>query len=88
MPKKKTIKDVIEKFIEVHGDKYDYSKLEYKDTHTKVKIICPIHGERDSAKNKKCKKNGINILYFSNKQYENNIIIDENKLLEKIIKNE
>ena len=27
------------------GDKYDYSKVEYKDNHTKVCIVCPIHGE-------------------------------------------
>lgn len=30
---------------QVHGDKYDYSKVEYVDSKTKVKIICPIHGE-------------------------------------------
>ena len=30
---------------EVHGWKYDYSKVDYKDSHTKVCIICPIHGE-------------------------------------------
>ena len=29
----------------IHGDRYDYSKVEYKDAHTKVCIICPIHGE-------------------------------------------
>ena len=38
-----------DKFIErarkVHGDKYDYSKVEYIDYDTKVCIICPIHGE-------------------------------------------
>ena len=29
-----------------HGDKfYDYSLVEYKGTHKKVKIICPTHGE-------------------------------------------
>ena len=28
-----------------HGDKYDYSKVNYIDNVTKVKIICPIHGE-------------------------------------------
>jgi len=37
-----------EKFIELarkkHGDKYDYSLVEYVDSYTKVKIICPIHG--------------------------------------------
>ena len=38
-----------EKFIEKannkHGDKYDYSKVEYKNAHTKVCIICKEHGE-------------------------------------------
>jgi very-short-patch-repair endonuclease len=38
-----------EKFLkkakEVHGDKYDYSKVEYVNNETKVCIICPIHGK-------------------------------------------
>lgn len=29
----------------MHGDKYDYSKVEYKNQLTEVCIICPIHGE-------------------------------------------
>lgn len=29
----------------IHGDKYDYSKVEYVDARTKVRIVCPIHGE-------------------------------------------
>jgi len=29
---------------EAHGDTYDYSKVEYKNTSIKVKIICPEHG--------------------------------------------
>jgi len=37
-----------EKFIikatKIHGDKYDYSLVEYKTAKIKVKIICPIHG--------------------------------------------
>lgn len=37
--------DFIEKAILVHGDKYDYSKVEYINNHTKVCIICPEHGE-------------------------------------------
>ena len=35
----------IEKATQIHGGKYDYSKCIYKDSNTKVKIICPIHGE-------------------------------------------
>ena len=37
--------DFVEKARKVHGDKYDYSKVEYVDSHTKVCIICPEHGE-------------------------------------------
>jgi len=35
----------IEKAIAVHGDKYDYSKVEYKNAYTDVCIICKKHGE-------------------------------------------
>ena len=38
-------KEFIEKARKVHGDKYDYSKVEYIDNATKVRIICPEHGE-------------------------------------------
>ena len=45
----KLYKDTTETFIEkarkVHGNKYDYSKVQYVDSHTKVCIICPKHGE-------------------------------------------
>ena len=37
--------DFIKKSIELYGDKYDYSKVEYINYHTKVCIICPEHGE-------------------------------------------
>jgi hypothetical protein len=29
----------------IHGDKYDYSKVQYINSYTPVTIICPIHGE-------------------------------------------
>lgn len=35
----------LEKAKIVHGDKYDYSKVNYKDSRQKVCIICPVHGE-------------------------------------------
>lgn len=40
-----TTEEWIEKAIQVHGNKYDYSKVEYKGWNQKVCIICPIHGE-------------------------------------------
>lgn len=37
--------DFINKAKSIHGDKYDYSKVEFVNTKTKVCIICPEHGE-------------------------------------------
>lgn len=42
---KKTNQDFIKKSNVVHNNKYDYSKVEYADAHTKVCIVCPEHGE-------------------------------------------
>ncbi len=42
---KLTTEEFIKKAREVHGDKYDYSKVEYVKSKTKVTIICPKHGE-------------------------------------------
>ena len=42
--RKLTDEQFIEKARNIHGDKYDYSLVEYKNNRTKVKIICPIHG--------------------------------------------
>ena len=43
--KRKAAQTFVERARTVHGDKYDYSKVEYVDSHTKVCIICPEHGE-------------------------------------------
>ena len=37
--------EFIKRAKEIHGNKYDYSKVEYVNNRTKVCIICPIHGE-------------------------------------------
>jgi very-short-patch-repair endonuclease len=47
-----SIDDFIEKARTIHGDKYDYSKVEYINSHTKVCIICPEHGEFWQTPNK------------------------------------
>ena len=40
-----SVEEFISKAKQVHGSKYDYSKVEYINNKTKVCIICPIHGE-------------------------------------------
>ena len=42
--KRGTTEAFIEKAKRVHGNKYDYSKVEYVDCKTKVQIICKKHG--------------------------------------------
>lgn len=43
----------------VHGNKYDYSLVNYKTVHDKVKIVCPKHGEFEQRpKNHIDNKNG------------------------------
>ena len=36
--------EFIKRAKEIHGDKYDYTLVDYKNNKTKVKIICKIHG--------------------------------------------
>ena len=47
--RKKTTKITTEEWInkarKIHGDKYDYSKVNYVNCETNVTIICPKHGE-------------------------------------------
>lgn len=42
-------KEFIEKAIKKHGNKYDYSLVEYVNNSTKVKIICKEHGVFEQA---------------------------------------
>ena len=37
---RKTTQEFIEQALQVHGGKFDYSEVEYVNTHTPVKIRC------------------------------------------------
>lgn len=50
--------DFILRAKEVHGDKYDYSKVNYTKTINKVIIICPKHGEFEQAAHSHLNGNG------------------------------
>ena len=54
---KLTTDEFIKKAREFHGNRYDYSKVEYVNTKTKVCIICPEHGEFWQAPEKHLKHN-------------------------------
>ncbi len=47
--KRKSPEKFIEDAREIHGDLYDYSKVVYINTKSKIKIICKKHGEFDQS---------------------------------------
>jgi hypothetical protein len=73
-----------EKFIEkanlIHGHRYDYSKVIYKNSHKKVIITCPIHGDFEQKPNNhlngaNCPK-CIKILHLLQRTFTTNKFID------------
>lgn len=63
MPKRLTLESFIEKANLKHNYKYDYSQVEYKNSSTRVKILCVIHGQFEQIANchlqgQGCKKCG------------------------------
>jgi hypothetical protein len=81
-----SIDNFISKSKKIHKNKYDYSKVIYKNTHTKVSVICPKHGEFQKSPHDHLKGRGCLLCYSekddklgfketfierSNKVYEN-----------------
>lgn len=71
--KKTTIQLFISKADILHNNKYDYSKVEYINNYTHIKIICPAHGEFNQAPNHHLKGRGCRLCNFdrqrSSKEY-------------------
>jgi len=72
-----TTEQFIEKARQIHGNKYDYSKVEYVDAHTKVCIICPEHGEFWIAPNKHLNGGGCQVCGKINKSLKRMMSLDE-----------
>lgn len=73
--KKLTTDSYIEKAKAINGDKYDYSKVIYRNATTKITIICPEHGEflqlpYNHLKGCGCPKCGGNFNYTTSKYIE------------------
>lgn len=65
----------IERAKEIHGDKYDYTKVEYLRKKNNVILICPIHGEFEQTPDNHlrgmgCPKCGIHLSKGENEIYE------------------
>lgn len=73
--KQLTTENFIEKAKKIHGNKYDYSLVEYQKAKVKVKVICPIHGIFEIDPNnhlfkKGCRQCGLNTGVWSFSQWE------------------
>lgn len=56
--KKLTNKEFLQKAKLIHGEKYDYSKLEYVGSKINIKIVCPEHGIFNQSPNSHLKGRG------------------------------
>ena len=67
---KLTTEQFIEKAKLIHGDKYDYSLVDYKNANTKVKIICPKHGVFKQSPNVHLSKGGCDCPFCSHRSFK------------------
>jgi hypothetical protein len=81
----KTSENFIKKAKRVHGDKYDYSEVEYKNINCKVKIICPMHGTFEQNPHNHLSNNGCPICNESYGEKSIRLFLIKNKI--KFIKN-
>jgi len=71
----------IEKSNYIHNNKYDYSLVEYLDNKSKIKILCPIHGEFIQSPLKHLDNHGCSKCNDSKGEKEIIKIMDNKKIL-------
>lgn len=79
MCKRKTTEEFIEDAIKVHGDKYDYSLVEYKTCKSKILIKCSKGHEFLQSSNNHLRGKGCRKCYDINRTKEKTVKIIENK---------
>jgi len=72
--------EVIKMFIDKHGNKYDYSKVEYISNNIKVCIICPKHGEFWQTPHSHLSGNGCHKCKRSHLETEVSVFLDNNNI--------
>ena len=73
-------KSFIEESKKIHKDKYDYSEVKYVDSHTKVTLLCPIHGEFKQMPYTHLKGCGCQKCKSSHLEREIRILLEENNV--------
>ena len=70
----------IERAKKVHGNKYDYSKVNYINSITPITIICPKHGEFQQKSSEHLINHGCQKCAESRLEEEIRILLEENKI--------
>lgn len=77
--KKLTNNEFIEKAKEIHGETYDYSLVDYVNSRTNVKIVCPTHGEFNQKPNNHLTGAGCQKCYHESKLLDKHSFINKAK---------
>jgi G:T-mismatch repair DNA endonuclease (very short patch repair protein) len=77
-------KQFISSAVKIHGNTYDYSKVDYITATTKVKIICSKHGEFEQFPYVHLKGHGCN--KCANQKINNGLKLTTDKFIERAIK--
>ena len=78
--RRKSTEDFIESSINAHGDKYDYSKVIYTTSPSKVTIICPEHGEFEQIALSHMSGHGCSRCSSSHPRNNKSFILDAKKI--------
>ena len=71
---------VIDNFLKTHGKKYNYSKVNYVNAHSKVSIICPEHGKFEQTPNNHKNGNGCPQCNESNGETKVRVFLEKNNI--------
>lgn len=77
--KKLTTEEFIEKSKAIHDNKYDYSLVDYINSRTKIKIICPKHGEFEQKSNNHLNGGGCQKCYYESKVSDTTAFVNKAK---------
>jgi hypothetical protein len=69
--------NIKEKFTKIHGNRYDYSQVDYLGARKKVRIICNKHGEFTQTPNKHLSGEGCPYCSMSRGEKQIQMILDE-----------
>lgn len=79
--KRLTTEEFITKAKLVHGNTYDYSLVNYVNSHNNIKLICSVHGEFEQKPNNHLNGGGCKKCYHANKNIGNDNFISKAKLV-------